>query len=204
MAFDDQVIETGIRVDIGTGDQGDRRQGQDTQPLSRTALAFTGHRPQRLGGFNPHNPTACWVRKQLAAAIERAVRAGFRTFIAGGALGFDYWAACAVLDQQQHLILALPFAGHDRRWPTQRRTELAVLMERAQAIGGEIHYVSAPPYSPEKLIIRDHWMIDRAQAISAGWDGGQYGGTWRAITYARTVQRPTFPINPTTRTAGWL
>jgi uncharacterized phage-like protein YoqJ len=144
------------------------------------------------------------VRIQLAAAIERAVRAGFRTFIAGGALGFDAWAANAVLDQQQHLILALPFVGFDQRWPAQSRTELVALIHRTEAMGGEIHYVSAPGYTPQKLIIRDHWMIDQARAVIAGWDGGQHGGTWNAIAYARRTQRPVFAINPTTRTAAWM
>ena len=104
------------------------------QQLSRTILIFTGHRPQRMGGFNPNNPTALWVRAQLTEAIGRAIRAGFRIFIAGGALGFDYWAACTMLDHQQHLILALPFAGHDNRWNDQSRTELAALINRGSCV----------------------------------------------------------------------
>jgi hypothetical protein len=47
-------------------------------------------------------------------------------------------------------------------------------------------------------------MIDRAQAVIAGWDGGQHGGTWNAISYARNVKRPIFSINHTTRTANWM
>jgi hypothetical protein len=63
------------------------------------------------------------------------IRAGFRIFIAGGALGFNYWAACAVLDQQQHLILALPFPGHDSRWNDRSRTDLAAFIQRTHAAG---------------------------------------------------------------------
>ena len=111
MSFSDRAIETRTWAEAEEDHQLDQRDGltprvgaptmtQRKQPISRTILAFTGHRPQRMGGFNPDNPTALWVRAQLAAAIGRAIRAGFRTFIPGGALGFDYWAACAVLDQQ--------------------------------------------------------------------------------------------------------
>jgi uncharacterized phage-like protein YoqJ len=131
------------------------------------------------------------------------IRAGFRIFIAGGALGFDYWAACAVLDQQ-HLILALPFAGHDNRWNDQSRTELAALINRTHAAGGEVRFISESGYSPQKMMRRDHWMIDRAQAVIAGWDGRQRGGAWNTITYARNVKRPIFCINHTTRTAEWM
>ncbi len=215
MSFSDRAIKTRTWAEAEDGDRRDQQAGltarvgsrtgmQQTLPGRRTILAFTGHRPQRLGGFNPDNPTALWVRAQLAEAIGRAIRAGFSTFIAGGALGFDYWAAGAVLDQQQQLILALPFAGHDQRWNDQSRTELAALIQRTHAAGGEVRYISAPGYSPQKLTIRDHWMIDRAHAVIAGWDGGQQGGTWNAITYARNVQRPIFGINHTTRTAGWM
>jgi uncharacterized phage-like protein YoqJ len=215
MPFSDRAIETRTWAEAEVGHRRDQQDGlsprvgaptmtQQTQPERRTILAFTGHRPQRMGGFNPDNPTALWVRAQLAAAIGRAIRAGFRTFIAGGALGFDYRAAGTVLDQQQQLILALPFAGHDQRWNDQSRTELAALIQRTHAAGGEVHSISAPGYNPQKLTIRNHWMIDRAHAVIAGWDGGQQGGTWNAITYARNVQRPIFGINHMTRTAEWM
>jgi hypothetical protein len=81
---------------------------------------------------------------------------------------------------------------------------LAALIQRTHAAGGEVQYISAPGYDPQKLTIRDHWMIDRAHAIIAGWDGAQRGGTWNAITYACNVQRPIFGINHTTRTAEWM
>jgi uncharacterized phage-like protein YoqJ len=214
MYFSDRAIDTCTWGEAEEEHRRDQRDGltprvgaltltQRTQPGRRTILAFTGHRPQRMGGFNPDNLTARWVRAQLAAAIGRAIRAGFRIFTAGGALGFDYWAACAVLDQQQ-LILALPFAGYDQRWNDQSRMELAALIQRTHAAGGEVRYISAPGYHPQKLTIRDHWMIDRAHAVIAGWDGGKQGGTWNAITYARNVQRPIFAINHTTRTTGWM
>lgn len=215
MYFSDRAIETRTWAKAEEDHRHDRQDRlsphvgaptitQPTPPGYRTILAFTGHRPQRMGGFNPDNPTARWVRAQLADAIGRAIRARFRTFIAGGALGFDYWAAGVVLDQQQQLILALPFAGHDQRWNDQSRKELAALIQRTQAAGGEVRYISALGYSPNKLTVRDRWMIDHAHAIIAGWDGAQRGGTWNAITYACNVQRPIFGINHTTRTAEWL
>jgi uncharacterized phage-like protein YoqJ len=215
MHFSDRAIDTRTCGEAEEDHWLDRQDGLITrvgapymprckQPISRTILTFTGHRLQRMGGFKGDNPTALWVRAQLAEAIGRAIRAGFRIFIAGGALGFDYWAACTVFDHQQHLILALPFAGHDSRWNDQSRKELAALIHRTHAAGGEVRFISAPGYSPQKMSTRDHWMVDRAQAVIAGWDGGQHGGTWKTITYARNVKRPIFCINHTTRTAEWM
>ena len=90
MYFSDRAIETRTWAEAEEGHRRDQQDGltarvgsptgmQQTQPGRRTILAFTGHRPQRMGGFNPDNPTARWVRAQLADAIGRAIRAGFRT-----------------------------------------------------------------------------------------------------------------------------
>ena len=90
MSFSDRAIETRTWAEAEEDHWLDRQDGltarvgistmtQRKQPGRRTILAFTGHRPQRMGGFNPDNPTALWVRAQLAAAIGRAIRAGFRT-----------------------------------------------------------------------------------------------------------------------------
>src|SRR6266540_7017730 len=142
------------------------------------------HRPPAAthGRLQPRQPHRAVGASAACGGNRAGIRAGFRIFIAGGALGFDYWAACTVLDHQQRLILALPFAGHDRRWNDQSRKELAALINRTHAAGGEVRYISAPGYSPQKMMRRDHWMVDRAQAVIAGWDGGQQGGTWNAIT----------------------
>jgi len=60
-------------------------------------LCFTGHRPQKLGGYEP-NPIADFVKRSLRDAIERAIKRRVETFISGGALGVDQWAAEIVLD----------------------------------------------------------------------------------------------------------
>src|SRR5436309_12594149 len=103
MHFSDLAIDTRTCGEAEEDHRLDRQDGLITrvgapymprckQPISRTILTFTGHRPQRMGGFKGDNPATLWVRAQLAEAIGRAIRAGFRIFIAGGALGFDYWA----------------------------------------------------------------------------------------------------------------
>ena len=67
------------------------------QMAAISTVCFTGHRQQRLGGFEK-NPTADYVKVALREAIERAVKQGVETFISGGNLGVGQWAADIVLD----------------------------------------------------------------------------------------------------------
>ena len=39
-------------------------------------IFFTGHRPQRLGGFDPANEIAAWSRAALTRAVARALATG--------------------------------------------------------------------------------------------------------------------------------
>ena len=60
-------------------------------------ICFTGHRPDRLGGYVP-SPTQTWVKKALKTAIQNSLNEKIKYFISGGALGVDQWAVKIVLD----------------------------------------------------------------------------------------------------------
>ncbi len=62
------------------------------------SVCFSGRRPNRLGGYEPNNPVAVWVKERLRGAIERAVARGVSTFISSGALGVDQWAADILIE----------------------------------------------------------------------------------------------------------
>ena len=83
--------------------------------LRRHRCCFTGHRPEKLK--LPERE----VRKRLEAEIQKAVYAGFTTFISGGAKGTDLIAAEIVLNHRQtdprlKLICALPHEGFGQHW----------------------------------------------------------------------------------------
>jgi len=44
--------------------------------------------------------------------------------------------------------------------------------------------VSPGSYSPEKMHVRDRWIIDNSNQLLAIWTGTQYGGTFATIKYA--------------------
>ena len=94
---------------------------------------FTGHRPDKLGGWNENNETANAVKKWLWKAIKRAIKGGHDVFISGAALGVDTWAAEAVhalKDEFPHiqLVLALPFSNQASVW----RKEALIRWERLE------------------------------------------------------------------------
>ena len=105
----------------------------DIMPKVKT-VCFTGHRPDKLGGYEPNNPVAVWVREQLREAISRAIARGVTGFISGGALGVDQWAAEIVIDIKAErkkrsihgwgsieLVIARPFPSQPARWPINAR-----------------------------------------------------------------------------------
>lgn len=181
------------------------------------SFGFTGHRPERLGGYNEENPTAYWVKEQLSWLVTRLVDvSGFRWFITGGALGTDTWAAETVLrlraerDLRQTIGLHIytPFPNYDNRWtPLQRERYLSILRQAAAGLGGPHMASSQKPASRgeviEALHFRNRCIVDASRALCAVWDGVEKGGTWHAITVGRARGRPIYVINPVTRFAGW-
>ena len=85
---------------------------------------FTGHRPEKLGGYDESNPIADSVKESLKYVIEKLIlEHNVTRFISGGALGVDQWAAEIVLElKTKHLglilIIARPFPSQDFIWPT--------------------------------------------------------------------------------------
>lgn len=51
--------------------------------IESTACA-TGHRPNKLGGYYPDNPTAKLVKSALAEMVLTAINNGFLNFISAG------------------------------------------------------------------------------------------------------------------------
>ncbi|MDQ2998860.1 MAG: hypothetical protein M3R61_17655 [Chloroflexota bacterium] len=74
MSSSDRAIERCDRQDGLSPHIGAPTITQPTQPGCRTILTFTGHRPQRMGGFNPDNPTARWgAHSLLMPSDERSM-----------------------------------------------------------------------------------------------------------------------------------
>lgn len=143
-------------------------------------IALTGHRPDKLGGYG-HDAA------KRVDAVARFVLSALAPdkVISGMALGWDQAGARAAVDLGVPLVVAVPFAGQESRWPDASRAEYARLLSLAQ----EIRIISSGPYASWKMQRRNEWMVDNCNLLVALWDGTT-GGTRNCVEYARSTRRP--------------
>jgi len=167
---------------------------------------FTGPRPKSLGGYT--GPEAfrikTVVRNVLCEEIGKAIEVGFDTFISGGALGVDQWAAREVLlhrafKPEIKLIIARPFPSQPTAWPKQAQKEFSEIIDMAN----EVVDVCKDPYAPWKMQRRNEWMVDQSEFVMSVWLGIESGGTWNCIRYALAHKKQVRVINPDTGGVSW-
>lgn len=147
-------------------------------------IAFTGHRPQDL----PRGATYA----AFAAALDLQISPLDTTFICGGALGVDTWAAEYAISRGIPFILALPFQISDmtKFWPQQARATLALHWLRAS----QVHVVHPNGYDVRAYQERNAWMVDHADVVMAVWTGKTSGGTANCIAYAKRCSKPVYNL----------
>jgi uncharacterized phage-like protein YoqJ len=144
------------------------------------AVAFTGHRPEKLGGYNEPNP----VRDALKAKLREkllllTIEHPDLLCISGMALGFDQWAAETCVELGIPFTAAVPFHGQHRAWPFSSQQRYSDLLAKAK----EVVTVNPGPYAAWKMMARNEYMIEHADLLVAAWDGSS-GGTKNAVDYA--------------------
>lgn len=150
---------------------------------------FTGHRPERLNGYDPKdNKKLLW---DLSRAIEYLITdCSYNVFISGMALGIDQWAAQIVLRLQREkyphikLICAIPCANHQNRWKQKDQDTWQAICDKAE----RVVYVSKEEYKPYLMQKRNEWMVDSSHLVLGVWDGTE-GGTGNCIKYAQKVEK---------------
>lgn len=145
-------------------------------------VAFTGHRPQKLGGWKTPNNTQKRVRLALLDEMFR-IRPTYA--IVGMALGVDLWAAGVCSDLKIPFTAAVPCDGHDSQWPEHTRIFYGIMLAQA----AKVVVVSPGPYEPWKMQKRNEYLVDNSHILVAIWDGSQSGGTYNCIQYAKSVKR---------------
>jgi uncharacterized phage-like protein YoqJ len=146
-------------------------------------LAFTGHRPDKLGGWDPLHPIVVRVRK----ALRNALAANWPLYaISGMAQGVDVWAAEVCVELGIPFVAALPCDGWGTNWPLPSQERYQALLCKAK----EIHVISPGEYKPWKMQRRNEWMVDHCNLLLSVWDGSP-GGTYNCLAYAAEVGRET-------------
>lgn len=151
-------------------------------------IAFTGHRPNKLGGYFEPNPVSNRVKRALRAELEKLKpdRA-----ITGMAQGVDQWAATICLLMGIPYVAAVPFVGQEMAWPESAKKRWRYLLGKA----AEVVLVSEGFYNPSKMQKRNMWMVDHCDVLLAVWDGTA-GGTANCVRYAEQKKKEIVQINP--------
>jgi uncharacterized phage-like protein YoqJ len=170
----------------------------------KEAICFTGHRPERLGGYDP-NPIQSWVKESLRTAIHRAIDKEIKYFISGGAMGVDQWAAEILLEIKKqnravNLFIAKPFASQANKWTKEVKAEYEKILQGSD----KIIEVSGGGFAAWKMHKRNRWMVDHSQYVIAIWDQAKKGGTWNCLEYALKKGKKVFVVDPFKKREGWF
>lgn len=153
--------------------------------------ALTGHRPPRLNNEWDHNgPCSNFVRQQLQIIIDSE---NVTKMISGIALGSDFiWAELA-LENNIPLVAAIPFKGQELKWHKEHINQYNRIVDH---IITTKKIVSSGGYSYQKMIIRDHFMVDNSDVLVAVYDNTPRGGTYKTIEYAKQKNKKIIYIDP--------
>ena len=155
---------------------------------------FTGHRENKLPWRGDETDARCLRLKQhIFDAVEAVYHSGVRHYICGMANGCDLYFAEAVLALRAErpdvtLEAAIPCEGQTARWTAAQR-------RRYDAVAAECDYTTVlqRSYTPDCMLRRNRYMIDRSALLLACYDGHP-GGTMRTILYAEDQQVPVIMI----------
>ncbi len=143
-------------------------------------LAGTGHRPQKLGGYDPH------TNKKVLEFAETVLRHYQpSTLLSGMAQGWDMALAQAAINLNIPFHAYVPFNGQELVWPSATRLYYKALLTHAQ------HVIVCSPggYTKAAMQIRNQRLVDDCELLVALWNGSP-GGTANCIAYATFRDKP--------------
>lgn len=150
----------------------------------------------RMCCFSGHREIPYSDREALERLLDRHIdniaQCSAKTFICGGALGFDTLAARAVIrarerDGDIRLALAIPYRGVEKRWPEPERRSFEDILARADSV----HYI-AEEYDRDCMLRRNRYMVERSD-ICICYMTRHTGGT--AYTVAQALKKGIEVIN---------
>lgn len=139
-------------------------------------VAVTGHRPDKLGGYNAIDNFKA-IRRHMRDLLEQAPD-GELILLSGGALGIDQFWIEVGLYLQLPVIAVLPFRGYNNKWPLSSQQEYDKLLEKCE----DVIYTSTE-YTPDAYQKRNEFLVDNSDVLVAYCDGSD-SGTQNCIDYA--------------------
>ncbi|MCY7679902.1 SLOG family protein [Bacillus pumilus] len=175
----------------------EKRTFEESEKIRHKTVCFTGHRPQKLGGYDMKNPTMLKLKEKLLEVIEKLIEENESDrFITGGALGADtaaFWCVHIMKEKYPHIknIVALPFENQDKKWSAEQQAWYRKMLDKADEVikvdeikNYKNNTVPTGEYSVEKLSRRNEYMVDHSKSIVAIYDGSR-SGTSNCLYYAQ-------------------
>jgi uncharacterized phage-like protein YoqJ len=178
--------------------------------LIRQTVCFTGHRPNKLFGYDLNDKRYKPLYEQLTNVVELCINEeDIIRFISGAALGVDqisFWLVHKLKIKYPDIknIVAVPFKNQDKVWSIEQKHWYKKMLEKAD----EVIYIDelndyrykvnnniVGEYSIEKMQRRNEWMVDNSRIVIAVHDDSK-GGTKNCIYYAHKEGKSIFKINP--------
>ncbi|MBD5086530.1 MAG: DUF1273 domain-containing protein [Clostridiales bacterium] len=156
----------------------------------------TGHRPK---GFpfkygvdkQKHNAYLLLLEEKIKLAITEY---GITNFISGMAIGVDLDFAEIVLKLRNKypitLECAIPCPNQTLKWNSSDKLRYESILKRADKIN-----LISERYTPECMLKRNRYMVDKSQLVIAVFNGIKQGGTWYTINYAKRENKVIEIIN---------
>lgn len=171
-------------------------------------FAFTGHRPDSLGGYSETDPmnmeVKAWMKKHITRMIEDYKDI---TFVVGGALGVDTWAFNIIYGLRAtqfrppryniKIHLYLPCVEHYAKWNEMDRLRIT---QQINTQADHVVWVSPNRYiGAWQMQKRNEAMVNVADGLIAIWNQDEKSGTYNCIKYARKKKVPILGYNPQTK-----
>lgn len=159
-------------------------------------MAVTGHRPNKLWGYDYNN----WQYQELKNIIKNIIiQHKITDLFCGMALGVDIISADVVIELNEsgeldyHISLhcCIPCWRQESVWPEESRIHFYEVLGKCD----EIVIVTKKLYEPKLMQVRNVYMVDSTNKLLAIWDGTS-GGTGNCIAYASKMCKEIIYINP--------
>lgn len=149
---------------------------------SEWAVAFTGHRKVPFG--KQHE-----VELKLNKAIREHYQRGCRDFLCGMAIGFDMFAAEAVINLKKELphirlITVVPYRGQCERWNILLQNKYHELLKQADRI-----IILSEHYFNGCMLRRNDFMLENADHVIAFFNGKEEGSTYYTTKKAKAANK---------------
>ena len=139
--------------------------------------SFTGHRPDKLGGYSDEA-----TKKLVEFAKTILQKYDVKESTTGMALGWDMAVAIASYRLGISFHAAIPFKGQENRWSDEWKKYYNFLLGKASSV----IVVSEDGYVEYKK--RNEYMVNKNPNLIALWNGSS-GGTGNTVKYAKELNK---------------